>query len=285
MTKNYDTNILDIESLMKYLLNKNPGVVVQRKIGNQIIEKLELDIVYHYLKKFSESKSWIHRNFSCYILPHCFQNIKYRDPVEKILLDLADDEDWRVRESVTWAFYKLCKDNFKEVYPLFKDWGTHDNENVRRAIIIAAMRMGKHREKKYAEPFLDLIELFLTDKNRYVQKAIIFAVGDGFLRYYPDYTFSYLKSWIKSSDVQVRRIIAMSLSTAEAKKHINNSLEILRELSSDNHKSVKNVVVKSLVNLAQKYPKRVCEKLKMGDNNPNIDYIVNRILQQINNNV
>jgi 3-methyladenine DNA glycosylase AlkC len=279
-TDHNNTTELELETLTKYLIVEKPNVATQRKIAEQVIEKLNLEVVYHYLKMLSEDKNWICRNLSCYILPFCFQSIEDKKEIMEILFKLADDKDWRVRESAAWSFYKLLKNNFETIYPLFIDWSSHSNENVRRATIIAAMKMAKHREENHAKHLLGLIELFLNDRSNYVQKAIIFAIGDGFLRYYPSYIFTYLKSWAKSSEIQLRWIVVMSLSMAEARRHIKECMEILRELSFDDAKLVQNVVVKALTNLAQKYPEKVYEEIKMWGNNPNRDYIVNKVLQK-----
>lgn len=272
----------DLDTLMKYLIVKKPDVVTQRKIAEQIINKFELEVVNQYLKILSEDKNWICRSFSCYILPPCFRIIENKEEVKRILFKLANDKDWRVRESAAWSFYKLLKDDFETTYHFLIDLSTNNSENIRRAIIIAAAKMGKHREEKYAKPLLDVVSLFLKDKNTYVQKAIIFAIGDCFLRYYPSDTFRCLKTWAKSREIQLRWIVGMSLSMAEAREHIEECISILEGLSFDNNRLVQNAALKALTNLAQKYPEKVYMKVKSWDNNPNRDYILNEVLQKIN---
>lgn len=243
-------NKIDIDILVKYLISEKPDLATQRKIAERVIKKLNWEEVYHYLKILSEDKNWICRSFSCLILPYCFIIVEDNEEIMKILFKLANDEDWRVKESSAWSFYKLLKDNFEAMYPLFKDWSSHISESVRRAIIIAIMKMGKHREKKYAKILLNLIELFLDDRSPYVQKAIIFSIGDGLLRYYPTHTFKYLNTWAKSNKKQLRWIAAMSLTMAEARKHKDRCMEILRELSIDEAKIVQNAVIKAFTNIA-----------------------------------
>lgn len=276
---------LDLDALTKYLIVKRPNVVTQRKIAEQVINKLELEVVNQYLKILSEDENWICRSFSCYILPTCFRIVENKEEVRRMLFRLANDEDWRVRESVAWSFYKLLKDDFETTYHFLTDLSTNNSENVRRAIIMAAAKMGKHREEKYAKPLLDVVRLFLKDKSKYVQKAIIFAIGDCFLRYYPSDTFVYLKTWAKSREIELRWIVGMSLSMAEAREHIEECMGILEGLSFDNSRLVQNAVLKALTNLAQKYPEKVYMKVKSWDNNPNRDYILNEVLQKINKRV
>jgi 3-methyladenine DNA glycosylase AlkC len=274
-----------LDFLRTYLIDMKPNVTSQRKIAKQVLEKINSECLNHYLKELSANENWICRSFSCFILPNCYQNSEDKDWVKRILFKLADDKDWRVRESAAWSFYKLLRDNFETMYHQFMNWGENSNGNVRRAIIVAAMKVGKHREEKYIKPLLGLIEHFLTDSNKYVQKAIIFAIGDGFLRYYPNYTFDYLKRWAKTGNIQVRWIVAMCLSMSEARKHVKESLSILKELSFERSILIQTAVVKALVNFSRKNPERIYTEIKMWNDVPNRDYIVSNIEQRLGKNV
>jgi len=275
-------DVMDLENLIKYLSVEKPNLATQRKIAKQIIGKLDSKAIVYYLKVLSQNENWACRILSCYILPSCYQIIKNRKEVEKILFKLADDKDWRVRESTAWSFYKLLLGNFEVMYPLFIDWGKHGNANIRRALIIAVMKMAKHRREEYAKSLLNFIEQFLTDQDKYVQKALIFAIGDGFLRYYPSHTYMYLNSWVKNKEPQVHWIIAMSLCMAEARKHVEECLKILKELSFDSTRRAQNAVIKSLLNLAQNDPEKVLRELQTWKTNQHRKYIVNEVLQKVN---
>lgn len=240
-----------LDSLTKSLILKTSGLPALRRSAEQVAKTLDSEMIYQYVQVLVRNESWRCRSSACYMLPYCFQIASHRAETQRILLGLAKDTDWRVRESAAWSIYKLLNDNFDGLYALVLDWAISSNENVRRAIIIGAMKVGKHRDRMRARPLLELVELLLNDTSRYVQKAIVFAIGDGLLRYYPSCTLEYLATWSASAEMRVRWIVAMSLSKAEARNHMQESVAILRKLCLDETKVVRNVATRALTNLGQ----------------------------------
>lgn len=267
----------DLKSLREYLVTNKPGVVEQRKIAKLLKEEIKTPGLFYYLKILTKNKNWIYRNFACHLIPYCFQ--KYKTETKRIILLLADDTDWRVRESITWALYQLLQKNFEEIYPLLKEWANYKGKKVRRAVIIAAMKVAKHRDEKLAIPLLEFLEPFLGDKDDYVQKALAFVIGDGFIRYYPLRSFSYLRKWARKDNIRMSQLIAKSLSTAEAVKQITDSLKVLKILTFKNDPDILNEVTKTLIKLAKKRPEEVHLEINAWRNNSRQRHFVDKIYE------
>jgi len=271
---------IDIKSLKKYLATRKPGVVEQRKIAKIVKEKINTSSLFSYIEALAKSENWIYREFASCLIPYSFYRDK-KEETKKLILKLANDVDWRVRENVTWALFKLLEGNFAELYPLLQEWAINGSKKVRRAVIIAVMRMAKHRDEKLAIPLFELIEHSFADEDEYIQKALAFAIGDGFIRYYPTYSFARLERWAKKNNIRIRQLIARSLSTAGAAKNIQNALEILKQLARKSNKETQNAVIKALLGLAKEKPNEVYSEIKTWQDNLNQRYVIDKVMQAI----
>ena len=186
----------------------------------------------------------------------------YDDDVFSLLLGLANDSHWGVREEITWAFVELMEKDSQKVYPRFQKRISHSSANICRAVVVAAQGVGNSRNPEFASPLLELLEPLLSDRNTYVRKNLgPFALGDGLARYYPDVAFDYLHKWASSSDEQVRWNVAMSMSSTATFTYPEEALPVLEELATDQRKYVWRAVISSLIRIAGKHPSLVCRTM------------------------
>jgi 3-methyladenine DNA glycosylase AlkC len=182
---------------------------------------------------------------------------------EELMIRIADDVHWEVRESADNVLLPLLERNFDGAYALLQRWAGHPSENVRRAVVLTAKKAGKERRPEWGEPLLDLLKPLLGDRSVYVRKNLgPFAIGDGLLRYYPDLTIARLTRWAEEEDEQVRWNVSMAFSTAEAARHLDAALPILERLAADDRRFVWRAVASAMRNLGRRVPERVVSVLK-----------------------
>lgn len=180
----------------------------------------------------------------------------------ELLLQLADDADWTVRESAGDACGRLLQRDFSRMTEVLHNWREHPSENVRRAVAIAAMKAGKTRRLEWAEPLLKLIEPLLADRHPYMRRNLgPFALGSALLCYYPDTTFEYLIKWSTSNDEQVLWNVAMAFSASGGPPLAKKALIILRKLSLDERRYVWRAVASAMWKLGRKKPEIVRPEL------------------------
>ena len=160
-------------------------------------------------------------------------------PVEaqSLLPDLADDDNWSIREGAAFGLARVLSDHFDEVLPLFRRWAHHASVNVRRAVVISTMPVvrqrgyGDHR----ARACLDLLEPLLSDPEPYIRKNLgPFAIGTALLNHHSNLTFAALAEWRDRYDDQwVRWNLAMAVSSSGGRRRRDESLAFLDSLEGD----------------------------------------------------
>lgn len=161
----------------------------------------------------------------------------------RIAYRLARDEDWGVRETAAVLFGRLLTDAFYDVLPIAREWIGGTDPRLRRAAIVAAKYAARTRKKEWAEPLFDLIEPALQDNDEYVRKSLgPFAIGDQFVRSYPDLTLSRLRKWMESDDENVRWNVAMTFSAASGARLAQRAPDILEFLQTDERPFVRTAV-------------------------------------------
>ena len=104
-------------------------------------------------------------------------------------------------------------------------------------------RRARGRKQEWADPLLDLIEPALRDGDEYVRKSLgPSAIGDQFMRSYPDQTIARLRTWIQDEDENVRWNVAMSFSAASGARLAQRAPDILEFLASDERPFVRAAV-------------------------------------------
>jgi 3-methyladenine DNA glycosylase AlkC len=223
------------------------------------------DESHHWANRLLDNDSAAARDLAAMLTVTFIAPLYTLQPVaaEEIILRIADDTHWEVREDADNVMLQIVKVDFTKAYNQLKKWATHPSENVRRAVVMTAKKAGRERRPEWACPLLDLLELLLNDRSAYVRKNLgPFAIGDGFLRYYPALTLQYLDQWSKMSDEQVRWNVAMVFSSAEAAKYIDAALPILERLASDERRFVWRAVASAMRNLGRRVPDRIIPVLE-----------------------
>ena len=200
------------------------------------------------------------RHVGCGLLPKAYPSDPQR--TLELLLQLADDPDWTVRESAGDACGRLLRADYSTMMEILREWREHSSANVRRAVLIAAAKAAQTRRLEWAEPLLKLIEPLLSDRDSTLRRNLgPFAIGTSLLRYYPDMTFEYLVKWSTSNDEQVLWNVAMSFSASAGARLVKKALIILRKLSLDERRYVWRAVASAMWKLGRKKPEIVRPEL------------------------
>jgi len=156
---------------------------------------------------------------------------------------LARDNDWAVRETAAALLGQVLTDAWADTIPLLREWVSGPDSRLRRAVVVAAKYAARTRTPDWAEPLLDLIEPALRDREEYVRKNLgPFAIGDQFVRSYPDATLARLRKWMRDPDENVRWNVAMALSAASGARLGQKAPDILEFLGSDERPFVRGAV-------------------------------------------
>ncbi len=200
------------------------------------------------------------RHVACGLLPKAYPSDPQR--TLELLLQLADDPDWTVRESAGDACGRLLRTDYSTMMEILREWREHSSANVRRAVLIAAAKAAQTRRLEWAEPLLKLIEPLLSDRDSTLRRNLgPFAIGTSLLRYYPDMTFEYLVKWSTSNDEQVLWNVAMSFSASAGARLVKKALIVLRKLSLDERRYVWRAVASAMWKLGRKKPEIVRPEL------------------------
>ena len=156
---------------------------------------------------------------------------------------LAHDDDWAVRETAAALLGHVLTEAWADTIPLLREWVSGPDSRLRRAVVVAAKYAARTRTPEWAEPLLNLIEPALRDHEEYVRKNLgPFAIGDQFVRSYPDATLARLRTWMHDPDENVRWNVAMALSAASGARLGQKAPDILEFLSSDERPFVRGAV-------------------------------------------
>jgi len=240
-----------------------PTVRQAHKLVNQILAD-EPETVYAWGVAMAGRQEWAARFAASLLFGPYYA--EHKKEVQRLLLQLADDENWGVREGAAGGWARVLQDHFDEVYPLYQEWVRHPSENVRRAITLAVMpvvRDAAHGAER-AEACLRLLEPLLADRSRYVRKNLgPFAIGVAILNRYPDLTFSMLEHWRDCyDDEQVHWNLAMALSASGGVAHVERALAFLHTLAGDERRTVWRAVASAARALGKKRPQVVVPELK-----------------------
>jgi len=156
---------------------------------------------------------------------------------------LARDDDWAVREAAASLLGQVLSEAWADTIPLLREWVSGPDSRLRRAVVVAAKYAARTRTPEWAEPLLDLVEPALRDHEEYVRKSLgPFAIGDQFVRSYPDATLARLRKWMHDPDENVRWNVAMALSAASGARIGQKAPDILEFLASDERPFVRGAV-------------------------------------------
>ncbi|MBV6478132.1 MAG: hypothetical protein HGGPFJEG_00880 [Ignavibacteria bacterium] len=181
-----------------------------------------------------------------------------RKNIVKLMLKIADDKNWEVREYAAGAFAEIIQhheDFFKTAMKLLK----HKSENVRRAVLFSALGLVKRNDLEKA--FL-LLDPLLKDNSAYVKKNLgPFILGSYILRKFTAETMSKLKQWSKADNVNVKWNVIMSFKNAFGMNNPYLAFQILKRFKMENDPRLKRAI-KSVLNFLSKKHKRDVSRFK-----------------------
>jgi len=196
------------------------------------------------------------RQMACALLDGFWKD--ERKDVERLLLNLARDEDREVRLFAASTMARVIRANFKANLRYLRAWSRHPDPSVRRQVIIATVAVADERHPDWARPLLDLLEPHLSDRDPYIRRNLgPFALGQGMLRVYPDACLERFEKWLGSADEIVRWNVAMAFTGPVAALCWEGALRILRLLAADPRRFVWGAAAAALKNLLQLRPQRV----------------------------
>ena len=200
------------------------------------------------------------RELGALMLAHTYP--QHKEKALRLLQRLADDGHWEVREWAGSAAGDLLGRHFEEMYRVLMRWTSSRSELVRRAVAIAVRGATDSRRPERCGALFALIEPLVSDRAEYVrQNTGPFAVGK-MLHHYPETTLRRVREWASREDEMSRWNAAMVFTSASARNHVDDALEILSELARDQRPLVRTAVASALRNLIKRDADRVVPELR-----------------------
>ena len=183
--------------------------------------------------------------------------------VLQLLRRHADSDNWVVREYAGTCAGRILDQHFTEVYPVMQAWSQHQSENVRRAVVIAAMEAAKANHPKRGAKLLKLLDPLMRDESRYVRVNLgQFAISLALLKNYPDLTLKWLRKHARSQNEFARWNVAMVWSAVGGRKYAEQGMELLTDLAADERRFVWRAVASATAKLGRARPEVVKPILK-----------------------
>ena len=180
------------------------------------------------------------------------------ETVLRLLQRHADSANWAVREYAGTCAGRILDQHFAEVYPVMQAWSQHKSENVRRAVVIAAMEAAKANHPKHGARLLKLLDPLMRDESRYVRVNLgQFAVSLALLKNYPDLTLKWLRKHARGKNEFARWNVAMVWSAVGGRKHAEEGMELLTDLAADERRFVWRAVASATAKLGNARPEVV----------------------------
>lgn len=173
----------------------------------------------------------------------------------ELVIQLATDEDWEVREWSAEPFTSLLSMRFPSGVERIRAFVHHPHPSVRRQVVIAIKRTAQKRIPASCPVLLELLEPLLDDEDEYVRKNLgPYCIGDGLLRVYPVETLAAVRDWANRDTWAARWNVAMAFTTAEAAKYVDEAYAILKALASEGDRRVLSAVRKACTLLLIRVP-------------------------------
>ncbi len=226
-----------------------PAQVKRKAI--KAIEKLlkeELDLLCEVTTFFAEHKSPSAKEVAAHLIPHLYDQDE--SLCIRLMYDIADDENWEVREWAAGGCGEILALHFEDFYPVLSEWKVDDSENIRRAVVLAVMYASKTLDESYAHKLLHLLEPLMSDGSTYVKKNLgAFAIGDALLKRYPQAVVPWLFRIVDAEDENVRWNVANVFTSASSRTFYEEGEELLKKLEDDESKLIQRAVKKARRNL------------------------------------
>ncbi|HVR88001.1 MAG TPA: DNA alkylation repair protein [Candidatus Limnocylindria bacterium] len=179
----------------------------------------------------------------------------HQPDLERAIYRLARDDDWEVRETSASLLGDALERRFDPYLRIAEGWMASGDARLRRAVVVGAKYAARSRRPERAERLLALVAPARTDHDEYVRRSLgPFAIGDQFLRSYPDQTFATLERWAREPDENVRWNVAMAFTTASGARVAERAFGILSFLAADARPFVGRAVTAAVRNVLRRRP-------------------------------
>ena len=178
-----------------------------------------------------------------------------RNPAEvtEIVLELADSENWEVREWAASALRRIIAGEFDAIFATLQAWAGHESPNLRRAVAVAGAWAAKDLTEERCRLMLEVLGPLMEDDDPYVRKNMgAYAIGDSFLKAQPKLVAAWLG--MASENERSHWNVAMALSSAEAANHFELLSKLLWGLAADDRTVVRRATYRAVLNLAKRLP-------------------------------
>lgn len=187
----------------------------------------------------------------------------------RLLQRHADSANWAVREYAGACAGRMLNQHFADVYAVMQAWAAHPSENVRRAVVIAAMEAAKANHPRRGPQLLKLLDPLMRDESRYVRVNLgQFAISLALLKNYPDQTLKWLRKHARSRNEFARWNVAMVWSAVGGRKYAEEGMQLLDMLASDERRFVWRAVATATAKLGKAKPEVVKPVLTRWQDDP-----------------
>lgn len=192
----------------------------------------------------------------------------------------ADSANWAVREYAGTCAGRIFNEHFAEFYQVLEAWARNDSENIRRAVVIAAMQAAKANHPKRGAKLLKLLNPLMHDESRYVRVNLgQFAISLVLLKNYPEQTLKWLGKHAQSKNEFARWNVAMVWSAVGGRKYAKEGMQLLNDLAADERRFVWRAVASAAIKLGKAQPDSVKPIVKRWAGDPkrkHVAEVVNR---------
>lgn len=251
----------NLPALLKLLLSSThhgrPGAPLHAKrlVVREVLRSFHrnLDGLWEWTEKFARHSERTARQLALGWLGRFWKPSP--SAVERYARELAEDEDWEVREAAAGLFAKLLGQDWDRVYPLFKRWARSGSARLKRAV---ALSLKSNYGARHAEDQLELADMLARESDDYVRRNLgPFVVGDGLLRYYTRATLEHVRRWSKSTSETMRWNAAMVFASAYAARLAREAIAIVGPLAEDSSLAVRRAAAAAIRNLARRNPREI----------------------------
>ena len=153
-----------------------------------------------FITHFWDSRSW---KLGPRLLHYCY--VRDSKLLLNICIKMAKSLDWGEREEAAKVIAIVIINEFESIMPWINKGISSENENVRRAFLIAikyCVEYDTFQERRVI--YVSFLDNFLFDTSAYVKKSFdSFTIGDGFLNICPDLVKEKLDEWISRNDERI----------------------------------------------------------------------------------
>lgn len=232
-----------MKSLPKYLTNIDSLKVPEtRKLAKKILKenKNERELL-QFAKELldSHSKNKVRLGINLMIsLSAASEKL-----IEKQVKNLADNEDWELREEAAQVIRSLLERNFDKWFPLLKEFINSKNTNLKRAAVIGSMATGIKSKSQVRRIANEIYEPVLGSSESYIRINLgPFAFGAFFLRLFPDIAFEYFDKWIRRGNEWTRWNVLMAFSASRGREYPDRARNYIEIVKNDQSPVVQKAI-------------------------------------------